>query len=242
MQAGYHGGRRGGRGPFGSVFLPGGACRVDRDGDGGECPRLRQCPPTAAGGQQHRYCLRSVRRIRGEHRAQHDRSGDCPAPGVASEEEGRRIAPASAGVLSRRGVPVAFDAAAIRRDGEGDCHASRGCGVRRCRQRTRRRLLRGPHGGPPRAAWPSREDHGRSRHGGGRHCVPRGVCAPRRQDHGVPRGRGRDRDAALQPVCFGRWASAQVTYAITYAVILVLEGGVLWIKPKFLPPSSPPSQ
>jgi hypothetical protein len=38
---------------------------------------------------------------------------------------------------------------------------------------------------------------------------------------------------------FDRWVLAQVTYAITYAVIFVLEGGFLWLKPKSLSRSSP---
>jgi hypothetical protein len=41
---------------------------------------------------------------------------------------------------------------------------------------------------------------------------------------------------------FDTWALAQIGYAVTYAVIMVLEGGVLWIKPSSLPPSSPPSR
>ena len=41
---------------------------------------------------------------------------------------------------------------------------------------------------------------------------------------------------------FDRWALAQVTYAITYTVIIVLETGFLWIKPKSLPPSWPSSR
>jgi len=40
---------------------------------------------------------------------------------------------------------------------------------------------------------------------------------------------------------FDTWALAQIGYAVTYAVIIILEGGVLWIKPSSLPPSSPPS-
>jgi hypothetical protein len=41
---------------------------------------------------------------------------------------------------------------------------------------------------------------------------------------------------------FDKWALAQVTYAVTYAVIFVLEVGFLWIKPKSLSPSSPSSR
>jgi len=41
---------------------------------------------------------------------------------------------------------------------------------------------------------------------------------------------------------FTRWSSAQITYAATYAVIFALEGGFLWITPRSLPPSSPPSR